>query len=103
LSRSQAPSLYARAHEGGNVVPDLYTRRGQAYEILGDFERARTDHEMALRLARGAGDRRAEWQALIDLGFLWAERDYAQTGDFYRGASDLARALDDPLLRARSL
>jgi DNA-binding CsgD family transcriptional regulator/tetratricopeptide (TPR) repeat protein len=103
LSRSQPLGLYARAHAVGDVPPDLYSRQGQAYEILGDFERARINHETALRLARDAEDRRAEWQALIDLGFLWAERDYARTGDFYRSASDLANTLGDPLLRARSL
>src|SRR5262249_9608736 len=87
----------------GTIPPDLYRLRGLAYDIVGDFDRARSDLETALSLARRDGDRRAEWQALIDLGFLWAERDYARTGDFYRSAGDLASDLADPLLRARSL
>jgi DNA-binding CsgD family transcriptional regulator/tetratricopeptide (TPR) repeat protein len=103
LTRAHPPSLYGHARLDGGVPSDLYRRRGQAYEILGDFERARSDLGTALALARSAGDRRAEWQALIDLGFLWAERDYAQTGDFYRQAGDVASALADPLLHARSL
>ena len=31
-----------------------------------------------------------EWQTLIDLGFLWAERDYAQAGQWFRDSLDLA-------------
>jgi DNA-binding CsgD family transcriptional regulator len=103
LARSDAPGLYGRAGPERGVPPDLYGRRGQAYSILGAFEHARADLETALALARRAGDRRAEWQALIDLGFLWAERDYARTGEFYRRASELASDLADPLLHARSL
>src|SRR5207248_1351330 len=87
----------------GTIPPALYRQRGLAHEIVGDFDRARSDLETALSLAQRDGDRRAEWQTLIDLGFLWAERNYARTGDFYRRASELASALDDPLLHARSL
>jgi DNA-binding CsgD family transcriptional regulator/tetratricopeptide (TPR) repeat protein len=103
LTRTTPPGLYGRVGRERNIPPDLYDRRGQAYGIIGDFEHARSDLAMALALAHDAGDRRAEWQALIDLGFLWAERDYAQTGNFYRRASELAKALADPLLLARSL
>src|SRR5262245_14492142 len=49
------------------------------------------------------GDRGAEWQALIDLGFLWASRDYARTGDYFRSALALARALGDSATIAQSL
>ena len=81
----------------------LYRARGLAYETLGDFERARADHETALQLAHQAADRHAEWQALIDLGFLWAGRDYAQAGDYYQQALALARTMDDPATVAHSL
>ena len=81
----------------------LYRARGLAYETLGDFERARADHETALQLAHAASDRHGEWQALIDLGFLWAGRDYAQTGDYYQQALALARTMDDPATLAHSL
>ena len=53
--------------------------------------------------ARTTGDRRAEWQALVDLGMLWSERDYAWTGEYYRSALSLAREIDDSTLLAYSL
>ena len=74
----------------------LYRARGLAYETLGEFERARADHETALQLAHEASDRHGEWQALLDLGLLWAGRAYAQTGDYYQQALALARTMDDP-------
>ncbi len=83
--------------------PDLYRARGLAYETLGEFEQARTDHEAALQLARVAGDRLTEWEALLNLGKLWASRDYAQTGDYFQWALDTARTIDDPSTLARSL
>ncbi len=81
----------------------LYRLRGQAYETLGDFERARLDDETTLRMVREASDRQGEWQALMDLGFLWAQRDYTQTGAYYQQALALARHMDDPLTLAHSL
>ena len=81
----------------------LYRARGQAYELLGEFERARADYEQALHLSQEAHDGQMEWQGLLDLGFLWASRDYSQAGQWFRRALDLAQALADPLLHARSL
>ncbi len=81
----------------------LYRARGQAYETLGEFERACRDYEQALEVAHSAHDGVAEWQSVIDLGFLWAGRDYQQTGVYFRRAIDLARALADPNLLAHSL
>src|SRR6266704_791445 len=81
----------------------LYRARGLAYDTLGDFERARADQETALQLAHKASDRYKEWQALLDLGLLWAGRDYAQSGDYYQRALALARTLDDPATLAHSL
>jgi hypothetical protein len=40
---------------------------------------------------------------LLDLGKLWASRNYAQTGDYYRLALDLARTLEQPEALAHSL
>jgi DNA-binding CsgD family transcriptional regulator len=88
------------------VIPPpttLNRLRGQAYETLGDFEHARQDYEITLQISREAGDRHAEWQALMDLGFLWAQRDYAQTGTYYQQALALARRMDDPLTLAHNL
>lgn len=81
----------------------LYRRRGQAFDTLGNFERARADYEAALRAAQSAGDQPAVWQALLDLGLLWASRDYARTGDYCRQALDLARTMDDTAAMGHSL
>ena len=40
---------------------------------------------------------------MLDLGLLWAGRNYAQVGDYYRQALALARTLDDPAAVAHSL
>jgi DNA-binding CsgD family transcriptional regulator/tetratricopeptide (TPR) repeat protein len=81
----------------------VYLLRGQAYETLGDFERAHNDYERALESARSMHDQSAEWQSLIALGFLWTGRDYTQAGTYYRQALELARSMNDQLLLAHSL
>jgi len=83
--------------------PRLYRARGLANETLGDFDGARADYEAALEVARTSGDRRAEWQALLDLGLLWSGRDYERTGDYCRRALALARTMADSALVAHSL
>src|SRR5437667_12145179 len=40
---------------------------------------------------------------MLDLGLLWAGRDYAQSGDYYQQALTLARTMDDPATLAHSL
>ena len=57
--------------------------------------RHRRYERAALDFAHQAGDRRAEWQALIDLGSLWASRDYARAGPCLIAALELARSLGD--------
>lgn len=81
----------------------LYHARGLAYEALGEYELARADQETALESAQAAGDRRAEWQALIDLGKLWAERDYGKAGEYFQRAYDLAGTIGNPAILAHSL
>ena len=81
----------------------VYLARGQAYETRGEFDRARDDYERALEIARLAADGALEWQSMMALGLLWAGRDYAQAGAWFRQASDQAARLADPTLRARSL
>ncbi len=82
---------------------DLYRARALAYETVGDFEAARADHEVARETACTAADHPSEWRALLDLGKLWASRDYARTGDYYQQALALAREINDPASLARSL
>ena len=74
----------------------LHRVRGQGYDTLGEFERAQTDYEQALHLARLSGDRLMEWQCLLDLGLLWTGRDYAQAGPWFRQALTLAEQLASP-------
>ena len=52
------------------------------------------DLETAMELARTNADREGEWRLLLDLGQLWAWRDYDQTGDYFQRALQLARTLD---------
>jgi DNA-binding CsgD family transcriptional regulator len=96
-------ALDAAHHLGVFPSPAIYRARGQAYETLGDFEYARGDYEQALAAARTAQEAVAEWQSLIDLGALWAERDYTQTSAFFQRAYEHARAMGQPPLLARSL
>ncbi|HEX2995243.1 MAG TPA: AAA family ATPase [Anaerolineales bacterium] len=83
--------------------PELLSARGHAYETLGDFKSALDDFEETLSLARQGQDGHAEWQTLVDLGFLWAGRDYQQTGEYFRRAEELSRRLHKPILQAQSL
>ena len=83
--------------------PALYRARGQAYETLGEFEQAEQNYTRALEIARVRQDQQAEWHSAIDLGFLWAGRDYAKAGTWFQQALTLAQLLDNPALYARSL
>jgi DNA-binding CsgD family transcriptional regulator len=82
---------------------EILRARGRAYETAGHFEAARADYEQALSAAREARDGAAEWQGLMDLGFLWASRDYAGTGEYFRRALDLAHTLGNPAMVGHSL
>jgi tetratricopeptide (TPR) repeat protein len=81
----------------------LLRARGQALNTLGRIDAARTDYELALSQARAGGDPRAEWQSLLDLGFLWVARDYEQAGEYFRAALELSRAMGDPASLGHSL
>ncbi|HXV43891.1 MAG TPA: hypothetical protein VEC96_12570, partial [Anaerolineae bacterium] len=41
----------------------LYRLRGQAFDTLGNFDRAREDYEAVLNAAQAAGDQQAAWQS----------------------------------------
>jgi DNA-binding NarL/FixJ family response regulator len=96
-------ALAAAEALGQAPSPALLRARGQVYETIGEFEAGRADLEAALAAARQVGNRRAEWQALLDLGFLWAARDYGRVGDYFHQALDLARMLGEPAALAHSL
>lgn len=84
---------------------EVVSARGRAYEILGEHEAAARDFEAVLERAQAVGDRRGEWQALVDLGVTWSSRSYAMTGEYYRRALAVARELaeHDPRPLARTL
>jgi DNA-binding CsgD family transcriptional regulator len=113
----QAQSLYAphaaaehythaleAAHHMAQTLPlSLYRARGQCYEVLGDFAAAREDYAQELSTARATHDTVGEWQSLFDLGYLWTGRDYEQAGNYLHQTLELARAMDDPVILARTL
>jgi DNA-binding CsgD family transcriptional regulator len=96
-------AIEAAHHFSQTPPPALYLKRGQAYETLGDFERARGDYERALDAARAVQDGTMEWQCMIALGFLWTGHDYERADVWFRQALALAERLADPMLRAQSL
>ncbi|AHG92681.1 protein kinase (plasmid) [Gemmatirosa kalamazoonensis] len=96
-------AVAATRHAGGRPSASLLVARGQAHETLGAFGPAHDDFGAALSAARDAGDRRAEWTALHALGMLWAARDYERAGRYRHDALDVARAIGDDRLVARSL
>lgn len=98
-----ARAVEAAVHLPNVPLAPLHRLCGQAYEILGDFEAARTSYGAALATAQASRDDATEWQSLIDLGSLWTGRDYAQAGAFYQQASELAQSREDVLLHAHSL
>jgi DNA-binding CsgD family transcriptional regulator/tetratricopeptide (TPR) repeat protein len=95
--------VHAAGQLGQAVPPLCYRARGQAAEILGDFEQAQADYERVLHAARQMDDGRLEWQSLLDLGVLWQGRDYKRTGAYFQQAVDFAKDLGDAVLLARSL
>jgi len=96
-------ALEASSHLSAPPPPSLYRTRGQAYELLGEFERARADYEQALVRAQQTQEPFVEWQAMSDLGFLWASRDLDQADHWLQRALRLAEALAEPGLQATSL
>jgi DNA-binding NarL/FixJ family response regulator len=96
-------ALEASAERRLPVPLAIVRGRGQAYETVGAFDQARSDFEMLLHAARAAVDRSAEWQALLDLAFVWSARDYARSRTYLDEALAIAQTLDDPLPLAHTL
>ena len=96
-------ALEAKEHLSQTPSPPLFRLRGRAYDILGEFEYASGDYQRALEYAQRDNEHVVAWQCLIDLGFLWAGRDYGQAEPWFRQALVLAQTLDDPTIYARSL
>lgn len=97
-------ALNAAHNLPASTVPlELYRVRGQMWQTLGELDAAEQDFQAMLNQAEARADRTAEWQALMELGFLWAARDYARTGQYFRRALELARMLDDSATLAHNL
>ncbi len=95
--------IYA-AGQLGHAVPSIcYLSRGQAYEILGDFEHAKEDYERALSASRQEQQGHIEWQCLQNLGFLWTSRDYPRAGAYFQQAVELATQLGEVNMHAHNL
>jgi DNA-binding CsgD family transcriptional regulator len=99
---------FARATEAASrltqpLPPEIIRQRGLAHQMVGNLEEALADFKVTLENARTKTDRRAEWQALFDLGYLWMARDYIQAGSYLQEALSLARTLEDPSVLAYSL
>jgi len=109
FSPGAAAEHFSRALEAtrnlGNAEPtrQILANRGRAHETLGDFDAARLDHEGALSEAYLVQDRHSQWQSLVDLGMLWAGRDYDRAIEYYERASRLATDIGDQVLIAHSL
>ncbi len=82
---------------------NLHRGRGRVYETQGEFEKARSDYESSKQVAQNADESQMEWRAIIDLGKLWASRDYQKTRDYFESGLELARRKDDPLILGGSL
>jgi DNA-binding CsgD family transcriptional regulator len=95
--------VYAAGQLEQLVPSPIYMSRGQAYEILGDFEQAQADYEHALYSASQEHQGHLEWQSLMRLGFLWTSQDYQQAGAYFQQALELAMQLGDANLHAHSL
>lgn len=116
MAGDTAAKMYANQEAIGNFTralqvsgDDLAARvrllqaRGGIYEVMGNFEQARIDQELSLEESRQALNTESEWQALINLGLLWASRNYEITGTYIREALVLARKSQDQLRLAHSL
>jgi tetratricopeptide (TPR) repeat protein len=100
---TQAIELTERVSPDAVSLARLHRGRGLASEKVGEFDRARADHDAILQIAWAAGERRVEWRALLDLGKLWASRDYNLARGYLERALELARLMDDPEVLASSL
>lgn len=96
-------ALEAAARAGRPEPAGLRCARGRAYAALGTFEAARQDLEACVAEAFAGGDREREWRTTVELGRLWAARDYARSREFFVRALDLATAWGDQLALARTL
>ncbi|HJS28162.1 MAG TPA: adenylate/guanylate cyclase domain-containing protein [Anaerolineales bacterium] len=100
---SSALSLATAAGLDPEARSALLRKRGRAYETGGEFDNALADYQEGLALGREEGNDRIVWQASLDLGQLWAARDYSRAEPYLIEALAIARRLGDPEALAHSL
>jgi DNA-binding SARP family transcriptional activator/Tfp pilus assembly protein PilF len=88
--------------DDGNAA-QIYRSRGLAYQTIGEFDLARADLENALQIAQASQEKQLEWRTLIDLGKLFASRDYDRTLGYFQQALEMARQMNEPAGMAVSL
>jgi DNA-binding CsgD family transcriptional regulator len=96
-------AIEAIARLGTVASPFLHRQRGRAFDILGEFDAARRDYEVAIHLARANGDRAEEGAGQRALGQLWLGRDYATAGAYLHAARDTAEHVADRAVLAHCL
>ena len=96
----QALRLYEEAHDlVGQAKSHLLL--GVIHRFLGQMEKARSEYDQALHLAREVRDRHTEWQALNNLGcLLWNESRSREALKPLREANALCRRLKERRGRA---
>ena len=70
---------------------------------MGEFDNALADFEAALVAAQTDDNQQVIWQTQLDLGFLWASRDYLKAGALFQHALEIVPHLDDPRSAAHTL
>ena len=88
-------ALQAYRHLGQSPPTALLQARAAAYNRLGNFENSRIDYEAAWQAARERAEWQAEWRALLDLGTIWLERDYARSYDYLQQAMAISNSHPD--------
>lgn len=100
---SRAIDLAQRVPSEAMAMARLHRGRGLAYGMAGQFDQARVDQETALRMAGAADEPEMEWRAMIELGKLWASRDYSRAHAYYEQALKVARQMDNSVAVGSSL
>jgi class 3 adenylate cyclase/tetratricopeptide (TPR) repeat protein len=104
--RALEPAAQLGANTSRLLVPEILHGRAEAYEQLGELERAAADYERELAIARTSERPWLEAHALAALTHvLWLADDYARAETLLPAALKAARASEtaDPALEARLL
>jgi predicted ATPase/class 3 adenylate cyclase len=76
---------------------------GLVTDALGDHDRGVALVEESRQRFQELGDRRGEWESLLDLSQIWSSRDYEEAGHYAEFALAVARDGGTPVMVAHSL